>query len=184
MWDTSVEMIELTMALDCLDDLPAHPLPEQYGCRTYRPGDELHWARIETSAGEFSKVEAGLRRFEGEFPDREPLSERMLFLTDNGVPFATATAWFAPDGAGLLHYVAIDAAHQGQGLSRPLTALALKRMHELGHRRARLGTQTYSWVAIRVYREFGFHPQVCGDTERRGWRIVAEKTGIDFGLKD
>ena len=28
MWDTSVEMIELTMALDCLDDLPAHPLPE------------------------------------------------------------------------------------------------------------------------------------------------------------
>ena len=77
MWDTSVEMIELTMALDCLDDLPAHPLPEQYGCRAYRPGDELHWARIETSAGEFSKVEAGLRRFEGEFPDREPLSERM-----------------------------------------------------------------------------------------------------------
>ena len=80
--------------------------------------------------------------------------------------------------------MAIDAAHQGQGLSRPLTALALKRMYELGHRRARLGTQTYSWVAIRVYREFGFHPQVCGDTERRGWRIVAEKTGIDFGIKD
>ena len=51
MWDTSVEMIELTMALDRLDDLPVYPLPEQYDCRAYRTGDELHWARIETSAG-------------------------------------------------------------------------------------------------------------------------------------
>ena len=107
-----------------------------------------------------------------------------MFLTDKDVPFATVTAWFEPDGAGLLHYVAIDAAHQGQGLSRALTGLGLNRLRELGHRSARLDTQTYSWVAIKVYHEFGFRPVMHGEDERRGWRIVSEKTGIDFLKND
>ena len=183
MWDTSVEHVELSMDLDSLEHLPQHPLPQRYGWRFYQPGDELHWARIETSAGEFSQIEGGLRRFERDFPDREPLPERMLFLTDKGVPFATVTAWFEADGAGLLHYVAIDAAHQGQGLSRALTCLGMNRLRALGHACARLDTQTYSWVAIRVYHEFGFRPVIHGEDEKRGWRIVSEKTGIDF-LKD
>ena len=184
MWDTSVEHVELSMELDSLEHLPQHPLPERYGWRFYRSGDELHWARIETSAGEFSEVEAGLRRFERDFPDKEPLPERMMFLTDGGVPFATVTAWFEPDGAGLLHYVAIDAAHQGRGLSRPLTSLGMNRLRELGHKCARLGSQTYSWVAIRVYHEFGFRPVLHEEDEERGWRIVSKKTGIDFLKND
>ena len=184
MWDTSVEHVELSMDLDSLEHLPQHPLPQRYGWRFYQPGDELHWARIETSAGEFSQIEDGLRRFERDFPDKQPLPERMMFLTDGGVPFATVTAWFEPDGAGLLHYVAIDAAHQGQGLSRALTGLGMNRLRALGHRSARLDTQTYSWVAIKVYHEFGFRPVIHGEDERRGWRIVSEKTGIDFGLND
>ena len=184
MWDTSVAKVHLKMELNGLENLPQHPLPEQYGWRFYQPGDELHWARIETSAGEFSQIEGGLRRFERDFPDREPLPERMLFLTDKGVPFATVTAWFEPDGAGLLHYVAIAAAHQGQGLSRALTGLGMNRLRALGHRSARLDTQTYSWVAIRVYREFGFRPVIHGEDDKRGWRIVSEKTGIDFLKKD
>lgn len=184
MWDTSVEKIGLSMARENLDDLPEVPLPVEYAWRFYRPGDELHWARIETSAGEFSEPAEGLRRFEREFPDREPLPERMLFLTDNGVPFATATAWFAEGDAGLLHYVAIDAAHQGRGLCRPLTALALNRLRQLGHCSAHLDTQTWSWVAIRVYHGFGFRPVLHGESGKRGWRIVSEKTGIDFGMND
>ena len=184
MWDTSVEKVHLRMELDSLEQLPRHPLPERYGFRFYRPGDEIHWARIETSAGEFSRIEDGLRRFERDFPDKQPLPERMMFLTDGGVPFATVTAWFEPDGAGLLHYVAIDAAHQGQGLSRALTGLGMNRLRALGHRSARLDTQTYSWVAIKVYHDFGFLPVIRGADEERGWRIVSEKTGIDFGMND
>lgn len=184
MWDTSVEKVHLRMELDSLEQLPRHPLPERYGFRFYRPGDEMHWARIETSAGEFSRIEDGLRRFERDFPDREPLPERMMFLTDGGVPFATVTAWFEPDGAGLLHYVAIDAAHQSQGLSRALSGLGMNRLRALGHRSARLDTQTYSWVAIKVYHDFGFRPVIRGADEERGWRIVSEKTGIDFGMND
>ena len=184
MWDTSVEKVHLKMELNSLEQLPQHPLPEKYGWRFYQPGDENHWARIETSAGEFSRIEDGLRRFERDFPDRGPLPERMMFLTDGDVPFATVTAWFEPDGAGLLHYVAIYAAHQGQGLSRALTGLGMNRLRALGHRSARLDTQTYSWVAIKVYHDFGFRPVIRGADEERGWRIVSEKTGIDFGMND
>lgn len=180
MWDTSVPKIHLAMALDTLENLPEHPLPERYGWRFFAPGDEAHWARIERSALEFANVEGGLERFDREFPDREPLSGRMLFLTDGGVPFATATAWQDADGTGLLHYVAIDAAHQGLGLSRPLVALAMRRLRELGHARATLTTQTMSWVAIRVYREFGFRPLIREDKELEGWRIASERAGIDF----
>lgn len=106
----------------------------------------------------------------------------MLFLTDGGAPFATATAWEAEAGVGQVHYVAIDAAHQGRGLSRPLTALALRRLRDLGYGRAMLTTQTWSWVAIGVYREFGFRPIPFGEDDAAGWRIVSEKTGIPFEL--
>ena len=70
MWDTSVEKVHLAMELDSLENLPQHPLPQRYGWRFYQPGDEIHWARIETSAGEFSQIEGGLRRFERDFPRR------------------------------------------------------------------------------------------------------------------
>ena len=69
-------------------------------------------------------------------------------------------------------------------LVKELTGLGLNRLRELGHRSARLDTQTYSWVAIKVYHEFGFRPVMHGEDERRGWRIVSEKTGIDFLKND
>lgn len=182
MWDLSIPMIDLAMEAKTLSHLPAFPLPAEYGWRFFRPGDEWNWARIEVSAGEFERIEDGLARFRREFPTDDGLEARMLFLTDGGAPFATATAWYEPDGCGHLHYVAVDAAHQGRGLSRPLIGLALRRMAELGHTRARLTTQTASWLAIRLYREFGFRPEPCSDRDAEGWALVARKAGVPFEL--
>lgn len=182
MWDLSVPMIELAMEVPTLFNLPKFPMPAQYGWRFFQPGDAAHWARIETSASEFRTPEDGLVRFHDEFPDEAELEGRMLFLTDGGLPFATATAWHETDGRGHLHYVAIDAAHQGRGLSRPLVGLALERMAKLGHARAFLTTQTASWVAIRIYWEFGFRPAPWSVRDREGWEIVSQKTGLDFNL--
>lgn len=185
MWDNSVKKIHLAMALDSLSEIEEFPLPQGYGMRFFRPGDEAHWARIELSAGESGDEQSILYKFRRDFSQPQELERRMLFLTENGQPFATATAWFEDAQTGHLHYVAVDAAHQGRGLSKPLVSLALRRMAELGHRRAVLTTQTLSWAAIRLYARFGFHPisRFLQEDEEEGWRIVAQKTNMQFKLE-
>lgn len=182
MHDKSVPMISLLMRADTLENMPVFELPEPYGWRYFQPGDEKIWAEIETSAGEFSAVGDGLKGFRKYYPTDDQLDGRMFFLTDDGVPFATSTAWFGDDNPaeGRLHWVSVDEAHQGRGLSKPLVSLAMHRMRELGHRDAYLTTQTASWVAIKVYHRFGFRPVVREEKEIEGWRIVSEKSGIDF----
>ena len=32
----------------------------------------------------------------------------------------------------------------------------------------------------KIYHRFGFRPVLRAEEEREGWRIVSEKTGIDF----
>ena len=185
MWDRTVKPISLAMRLDSLEDLPKFALPAEYGWRYYRPGDMRRWSEIELSAGEWSEVETGLAKFRQYYPTDDKLDGRMIFLTDNGVPFATATAWFggADSAEGQLHWVSVDEAHQGRRLSLPLVSLAMHRLRELGHSVATLTTQTESWVAIKVYHRFGFRPVLRTGEELEGWRIVSEKTGIDF-MKD
>lgn len=184
MWDSSVENISLKMRADALRPGEGFALPEEYGWRFFQPGDERVWAEIETSAEEFRAPEDGVAVFRRYYPSDEELCRRMIFLTDGDAPFATATAWFGgdgePDTVGHLHWVSVDAAHQGRELSKPLVAMAVNRMVELGHRSAFLTTQTPSWVAIKVYHRFGFRPELRSEREIEGWRIVSEKTGIDF----
>lgn len=82
-----------------------------------------------------------------------------------------------------MHWVSVDQAHQGLGLSKAVVSLAMHRLRELGHTSAFLTTQTASWVAIKVYHRFGFRPDVREENQIEGWRIVSERTGIDF-MKD
>ena len=181
MWDYSVEHIGLKMTLAELDPSVRAELPDQYSWRFYQPGDEHHWARMWVSAGGFQDEEAALKSFFNNFPDQEALGERMIFLTDNGVPFATVAVWFGeePD-QGRLHWVCIDEAHQNQRLSKPLIALSLELCCKLGYNRAFLLTNTPNWVAIRMYHRFGFVPCSRGERDNKGWEIVSEKTNIDF----
>ena len=184
MWDKTVEGIGLMMRVENLENIPQVDLPERYGWRLYHPGDEEAWADMWTSAEGFSSRERALASFHREFPAGQPMDKRMIFLTDNGVPFATATAWYGKDGPdgeeGRLHWVCVDEAHQGQKLSGALIALSMKLTRELGHKNAILYTQTPCWVAIRMYNKFGFRPVVNNEKDIRGWQIVTEKSGVDF----
>ena len=105
MMDHTVPMIGLAMRLGALDRLPEYALPDRYDWRFFQPGDEAHWAEIEISAGEFSNAEKAIRGFRKYFPTDDGLDARRLFLTDEGTPFATATAWFVEgDDIILLDY--------------------------------------------------------------------------------
>ena len=179
MWDTTVPMIALAMRAASLEALPAFALPERYGWRFYQPGDEREWARIETSAGEFPCREAGLLRFRQAFAGGA-LQERMLFLTDDGIPFATATAWHEKRGGGT--------AALGERRRRASGPGAFQ-----GHRPSGDAKASRAWLFLRGAEHadrqlgghqglppFGFRPLLRKDGELEGWKIVSEKTGIDF----
>jgi len=195
MWDSTVKEISLAMAHPDLPGAPLPALPDGYSMRFYQGRqDEAHWARIETSADEFKKVEDAKEPFEGYFGAwRGELPGRMMFMLNaDGAPMGTVTAWSqaflsiwdienpsenAPTD-GRLHWVAIDAAHQGKGLSKPMVAAAMARMAELGHMTGYLTTQTCSWVAIKVYMALGWVPALRGHAdEDEGWGIVQGKMG-------
>jgi len=182
MFDRTIPMIALTMQAEDLSVPPVFDLPEKYAWRYYRPGDAVNWARIEMSADGFPDIETGLEWFRKWFPTDDDLDERMMYLTDAGVPFGTATVWYdrEDEKKGRIHWVCIDAEHQGMGLSKVLVSMVMQRMRDFGYTSAFLTTQTSSWVAIKVYHRFGFKPVITSQEEIRGWKIVSEKTGIDF----
>ncbi len=174
---SDVPYFHLTMALDDLAAVPALSLPPGYATRAYAPGDERHWARIEHEAGEFPDDAKALEHFAKEFGGHEDeMTERCLFLcAPDGSPIGTTTAWYGEHGGatiGRLHWVAIVPAHQGRGLAKPLVAVALARMRRW-HSHAYLTTQTTSWIAVKVYLDFGFRPVFDRSDSAEAWALMA-----------
>ena len=167
-----------------LEDLPQLLLPEGYRFVFYRPGDRDAWIDIEKSAKEFSTYEQGLEAWNRYYGDREyELAERMVFVENtNGEKVATATAFYDitnrdKSGAGWLHWVAVRREHQGKGLSKPLIAYVLGLMRELGYSHAKIPTQTTTWLACKIYLDFGFAPIPQNAVNSRdGWRIIKALT--------
>jgi GNAT superfamily N-acetyltransferase len=150
----------LIMVRETLDDAPVYPLPAPYAVRWYRPGDEAHWIALQAPFYDPGAITSKL--FHEHFGDDDAvLAARMFFILDNaGQPIGTAAAWlndnFRTPDYGRIHWVAIDAAHQGQGLAKPLMSIALTRLRELGYTRAYLTTDAARPVAVNLYRRCGF----------------------------
>lgn len=145
--------------------LDVQPSPN-YELRSYRPGDEAAWLRIQKAAEPFLTIGDDLfqRQF-GEHP--RALPERMFFLEhidnrDRRTPVGTASAWWKDDWKGRgpwgqVHWVAILPEHQGLGLAKVLMDRVMKRLIQ-SHQRAMLGTSTGRVRAIKVYLDCGFQP--------------------------
>lgn len=143
------------------EDIKQYALPDGYRFVFYRPGDKSEWIHIEISARELIDEQEGEEIWEQYYGGKEAkLSERMIFVEDmQGRKVATATAFYEPrdtSGAGWLHWVAVSREAQGRGLARPLISRALIRLTELGYTSIKIPTQTTSWVAAKLYMDFGF----------------------------
>ena len=95
MLDKSIPYAEIWMKR-AHKSTPIQPVQsDNYSLRSYQAGDERHWARIETSVGEFDNEAEALAYFEKEFmPEQAQLGQRMFFALDqSGTPVGTATAW-------------------------------------------------------------------------------------------
>ena len=178
--DSRIRYIDLLLERLDLENIPEYELPEGYRFVFYQPGDREEWIRIEHSAKELSSFEDGLTVWKDYYGNVEDtLHNRMLFIENpQGEKVATATAYYDKNGElppqrGQVHWVAVRRDHQGKGLARPLISQVLKVMKERGHTEAMLHTQTTTWVAVRLYLEFGFRPmQENAVKNREGWRII------------
>jgi ribosomal protein S18 acetylase RimI-like enzyme len=174
----TMKVIPLTMVRDHLDQIPSFGCPAGYTIRTFRPGDDQRWVRVEALAGEFASQEEALREFHEEFdPHASELDDRCFLIEDSqGTVIGTAMAWygdFAGEVRGRVHWVGIEPAYQGRGLAKPLLSTVLDRLART-HRAAFLTTQTTSYRAINLYLNFGFLPYLTGAADVEGWRMMED----------
>jgi len=164
MLDKTVPFAKVFMHRKAGTPIPVFPLPEGFSYTYYEDGDELNWARIETSAGEFDSEFAALLLFKKEFMDEvDELYRRCLFIrTADGEKVATANAWWSYIGdqrRAWLHWVSVDARFQGLGLGKAIISRVTELMKVLeGDVDFYLSTQTWSYKAINIYRKCGWAP--------------------------
>ncbi|NBJ95161.1 N-acetyltransferase [bacterium 1xD42-62] len=181
--DSRIQYYELMLERD-LTEIPYYGLPEGYRFAFYKYGDRDSWIGIEKSAKEFTDYEQGLKAWEKYYAKHEDeLPKRMVFLENSqGEKVATATAFYDvlgrdKSGDGWLHWVAIRRQDQGKGLSKPLISYVLSLLKELGYTHAKIPTQTTTWVACKIYLDFGFMPlEKNAINSRDGWRIIKALT--------
>ena len=58
----------------------------------------------------------------------------------------------------------------GQGLGKILLSQGMERLRALGHQRCYLVTQFWRQVAIKLYLQFGFNPELSSDEEASAWK--------------
>ena len=138
-------------------------LPKGYHYKFYEDGDELHWAKIETSVDEFENLDAALAYFHRVFaPHKDILSKRMCFILNAKNEYvATATAWYKEDETShfpLLHWVSVLPSVQGLGLGKAIVVYALHQFLNVETSKTiYLHTQTWSAAAVALYAKLGFH---------------------------
>lgn len=160
--------------------MPALPrLPAGYAYRTYRPGDQAQWSRIETAVGEFAtEADAGAYFARAFLPEEAVLPARMAFIEGpDGWAVADAAAWWAEDEVlgrvARLHWVAVHPAAQGLGLGRAVSIQAMRLFETAGPAGdIWLTMQTWSHAAIGLYLKMGFRAH-------RSMRLGGESNGFD-----
>lgn len=190
--DFRIKYYELLLKRDNLDNIPEYKLPEGYRFVFYKSGDRDKWIEIESSAKEFNSYEQGLESWNRYYDGKDDeIVNRMVFVeNENGEKVATACAFYDiygrdKSGAGWLHWVAVKRDYQGIGLSKPLIGYVLNIMKDLGYTHAKIPTQTTTWLACRIYLDFGFTPVPQNAINSRdGWRIIKALTNhsalVDF----
>lgn len=182
--DDRIPYYKLFLERDNLDRIPEFALPDGYRFVPYCPGDCDAWIEIEKSAKEFDNYNRGLQIWERFYGGKDhELVHRMVFIeTQTGEKVATASAYYDihgndHTGAGWLHWVAVKREYQGRGLARPLISHTLLLLRELGYSHAIIQTQSISWVACRLYMDFGFTPTKQSTVESyTGWKIIKRLT--------
>lgn len=166
----------VTMIRPHLRDLPEPVFPPGWGMRAMTVQDVGLWTDIQIDAERFLTIRPDL--FLKEFgSDLEAVPARCFLLTDpRGLGMGTISAWYNRDfrGAeyGRIHWVSVRPACQGRGLGKAELAYAL-RVLAPWHDKAYLVTSTERVVAVKMYLDFGFRPDLEPEGARESWTALA-----------
>lgn len=170
---------QLSMKRTSLTDLPVIDLPDGYTYRSFNDGDDAYWeAIIQDSFNAQISFEQRLR------PDPAFRPERVFFVCHDGIPVATASAWFRDnwgESTGYLHMVGIKQSHSGRGLGLQASLLALRYMssHE-GFDQCVLETDDFRIPAIRTYKKLGFVPNIVHPNQPLRWKKISEECKFEL----
>lgn len=165
MLDTTLPYKPVLMTHPSPKDAPRFPIPDGFSLQSWTPGREADWCEIEAACGEFPSAEAAMAHFSKEFlPYADKLLGRMQFLlAPDGRAAGTATLWQGKHLGGekpRIHWVGVHPDFQRRGAARGLLSAVMEAFGRPGAENfAYLTTQTWSWPAIRLYRQMGFVPE-------------------------
>ena len=186
--DNTIRYYELFMKYDDLSNYKNYELPEGFHYEFFKPGDEEEWGRIHIESGEFTSIERGLKHFH-DFYDYfiDELDKRCVFIVDSntGEKVGTATVSLLEEKEygydAAIDWVAIKKDYQGRGLAKPLISKFMDIAKDNGHTSLILHTQTNTWLAAKLYLDYGF--EILNKDEVIGWSIL--RTLVDHDkLKD
>jgi len=186
MLDKSLPYVGFIMKMrkEKLRDFQVPVLPEGFFYKMYEDGNQYDWARLEARVNEFDTQEKALTYFENEYsnPYCNELYKRCVFVCNpDGVPLATATAWFMSSSLGMkswLQWIACDPDCQGRGLGRAVIAKALSLYRNMNFDSdIYLHTQSWSHKAVYLYWQLGFELFLIDDIKvswhrEPGFRIM------------
>ena len=168
---------QLRMVRPNLEDLPELELPVGYGMRTYRTGDEVHWARIISDS--FGGRERTAQDTENEITGRDVfVPDGLYFATHQGVPVGTACAWrqsVDEKDVGYVHMVGVVAEHTGHKLGQWVSLAVLCYFRDNNFKCSILDTDDFRIPAIKTYLNLGFIPVYVEEGQPERWRNIFKK---------
>ena len=168
----------LVMKNDDLSEYKKYDLPEGFRFQFYRPGDENEWISIHLDSGEFTDEAEASCHFHEYYDDFiDELSNRCIFIVDTttGEKVGTATISLFEDKEygynATVDWVAIKKGYQGRKLAKPLMSKFMDIAVKNGHDRILLHTQTHTWLAAKLYLDYGFEP-IINESNKDGWKLL------------
>ena len=168
---------QLRMVRPNLKDLPELEFPVGYEMRTYRKGDEVHWARIISDS--FGGRERTAQDTENEITNRDVfVPDGFYFATHQGVPVGTACAWrqsVDEKDVGYVHMVGVVAEHTGHKLGKWVSLAVLCYFCDNNFKCSMLDTDDFRIPAIKTYLNLGFIPVYVEEGQPERWADIFEK---------
>jgi mycothiol synthase len=163
----------LVMRRPNLRGLPPLELPVGYYLRHYQQGDEHAWNQL-VHEGFNPHYDFNIHMKAD--PEFQP--ERVLFVVNNDLPVATASAWLSPKfgpHTGVIHMVAANSGYRGKRLGYWVSLAVLHRFVIEGRLDAMLNTNDFRLPAIKTYLNLGFEPVLVHENQRSRWNEILQK---------